>query len=283
MWRLSIRHDTRYTFSAPVMLGPHQLLLRPREGHNLLIQSSKLDISPPATLRWHSDAFDNSVAVATFNSATTELAISSEVAVQQYDAAPFDFIVADHAVNFPFAYSSPEIAVLSPFLGEGRQDASLLDWIGSIWRYGEPIQTFALLTRLNGRINTAFSYQAREQIGVQTPEETIRRGIGSCRDFANLLIHAARSLGLAARFVSGYLNVPSLHAFSGSTHAWAQIYIPGAGWKGFDPTIGEVVGDKHIPVAVARSAQDVPPVSGSFFGSAFSNLTVGVDVREIQT
>jgi transglutaminase-like putative cysteine protease len=256
-------------------------LLRPREGHNLRIQSSKLDVSPSATLRWHSDAFDNSVAVATFNSTTTELIITSEVVVQQYDVAPFDFIVADHAVNFPFAYSSSEIGVLSPFLGDGRQDTPLHNWIAAIWRYGEPIQTFELMTRLNGRINAGFSYQAREQSGVQTPDETISRGTGSCRDFANLLIYAARSLGLAARFVSGYLNVPSLHPFSGSTHAWSQIYIPGAGWKGFDPTIGELAGDKHIAVAVARSAEDVPPVSGSFFGSANSHLAVAVDVREI--
>lgn len=281
MRRFSIRHNTRYAFSAPVTLGPHRLLVRPREGHNLRIQSSKLDISPPAILRWHSDAFDNSVAVATFNGATAELVIASEVVVEQYDVAPFDFIVAEHAVNFPFAYAAPEIAVLSPFLGNGRPDPPLQNWITAIWRYSEPIQTFELLTRLNGRINAGFSYQAREVSGVQSPDATILRGIGSCRDFANLLIHAARSLGLAARFVSGYLNVPSLHPFSGATHAWAQIYIPGAGWKGFDPTIGEVVGDKHIAVAVARSAEDVPPVSGSFFGAASSSLTVAVDVREL--
>ena len=282
MRRIRIFHQTRYAFPGKVTLGPHALLVRPREGHNLRIESSKLHIDPSATLRWHSDAFDNSVAVARFEATTNELTIDSEVIVQHYDDEPFDFIVADHAVDYPFGYSELETNVLFPFLArKAESTAAVQDWVASVWRPGERIQTFGLLTRLNMCARTDFTYQAREWEGVQRPDETIARRAGSCRDFANLFIQAVRSLGLAARFVSGYLNTPTMDPYAGATHAWSEVYIPGAGWKGFDPTIGELVGNKHIPVAIAGAAEHAPPVSGSYFGSAGASLYVKVDVSQI--
>jgi transglutaminase-like putative cysteine protease len=282
MRKVRLYHETLYDFPNNVTLGPHRLILRPREGHNLHIESSKLQIEPTADLRWHSDALDNSIAVATFGTMVNQLKIVSEVVVQLYDVAPFNFVVANYAVDFPFSYAPAEIAILSPFLDSASDTSgAVLNWLGSIWSPGESIQTFELLTRLNLRMRADFAYQVREAEGVQSPDETISKRMGSCRDFANLFMHGARSLGLAARFVSGYLNAPGSNGSSAATHAWSEVYIPGAGWKGFDPTIGELVGSNHIPVAVARLAEDVPPVSGSFFGPTGTSLRIYVDVREI--
>ena len=138
------------------------------------------------------------------------------------------------------------------------------------------MQTYALLARLCAGINQSLTYQIREQPGVQSAVETLTRGIGSCRDFANLFMEAARFLGLAARFVSGYLNAPFEDGRSGSTHAWAEVYLPGAGWKGFDPTSGEIAGSRHIAVAVARLPEVVSPVTGAFVGPSGADLSVGV-------
>jgi transglutaminase-like putative cysteine protease len=137
------------------------------------------------------------------------------------------------------------------------------------------------MQRLSGHIHETLSYQIREEPGVQTPAKTLSCSTGSCRDFACLFMEAARRLGLASRFVSGYLHAPPSTANFGATHAWAEVYLPGAGWKGFDPTIGEVVGTNHIAVAVARLPESAPPIAGSFVGPAEASLDVGVWVTEL--
>ncbi len=283
MRRLKILHRTYYNFCGTVQLQPHRLLLRPREGSSLHIEFSKLDITPPAHIRWLRDVHDNSVAIATFDSPTTHLGIDSEWVVRQFDETPLDFLVEDHAVNYPFTYDAESADVLQPYLRaqtRGEQGA-LGEWVGRYWRPGEPVQTYGLLTRLCTAINQSLTYQLREQPGVQAAVETLARGVGSCRDFANLFMEAAHFLGLAARFVSGYLYAPFEDGRSGSTHAWAEIYLPGAGWKGFDPTSGEIAGSRHIPVAVARLPEAVSPVAGAFLGPAGADLSVGVWVSEL--
>lgn len=278
MRRLKILHRTYYNFRAAVQLQPHRLLLRPREGAGLHIESSKLDIAPAAQIRWHRDIYDNSVAVATFASLTSQLAIVSECIVQQFDETPLDFLVADFAVNYPFTYDAESAQALWPYLHSPPQGnhAGLAAWVQQYWHPGEPVQTYALLARLCAGIHGSLTYQIREQPGVQSALETLTRGIGSCRDFANLFMEAARFLGFAARFVSGYLNAPFKDGSSGSTHAWAEVYLPGAGWKGFDPTTGEIAGTRHIAVAVARLPEVVSPVTGAFVGPSGADLTVGV-------
>ena len=154
-------------------------------------------------------------------------------------------------------------------------------WIANLWRPNEQIETYTLLQRINAHIHQTLTYQRREEAGVQTATGTLNRGTGSCRDFACLFMEAARRLGLAARFVSGYLNAPPSTVNFGSTHAWAEVYLPGAGWKGFDPTIGEIVGTNHIAVAVARLPESVPPIAGSFVGPLGASLDVGVWVTEL--
>jgi transglutaminase-like putative cysteine protease len=192
--------------------------------------------------------------------------------------------VDDYAANYPFAYAAEDRIVLAPYLLTVTRQASeqLAQWVAGLWRGGEPIQTYALLQRLCVHINQSLVYQAREQPGVQTPADTLTRGTGSCRDFANLFMSAARHLGLAARFVSGYLYAEPSAFNYGSTHAWVEVFLPGAGWKGFDPTIGKLVGTDHTAVAVARLPESVPPVAGSFVGPPGASLDVGVWVTELE-
>ena len=282
MRRLKILHRTYYNFSAPVLLQPHRLLLRPREGPALHIESSSLELSPAAQLRWLRDAYDNSVAIATFAAPASQLAITSECVVQQFDETPLDFLVADDAVDYPFSYDADTREVLLPYLRATALEQPTVDaWVRRYWQRGQPVQTYGLLSSLCTGIQQSLAYQAREQPGVQTPSETLARGMGSCRDFATLFMEAARHLGLAARFVSGYLHAPADDGRSGATHAWAEVYLPGAGWKGFDPTNGEIAGSRHIAVAVARRPEVVSPVTGAFFGAPGADLSVGVWVSEV--
>jgi len=283
MQRYKIFHRTCYVFSGTVSLEPHTLLLRPRESHELRIESSLLKLTPPATLRWHRDVEDNCVAVASFDSSANQLVIESEVIIQQYNDDPLDFLVVDYATNYPFAYTPEDWVVLSPYANaaEYTTDSQLKDWVTQLWS-GETIQTYALLQRICLHINQTLLYQLREESGVQSAAETLSRGSGSCRDFANLFMEAARSLGLASRFVSGYLYAPPSALNFGATHAWAEVYLPGAGWKGFDPTIGEIAGSDHIAVAVARLPESVPPVAGSFVGPPGASLSVGVWVTKLE-
>ena len=283
MRRYNILHRTYYNFSAAVWLEPHALRLRPREGHELRIESSTLKITPPATLRWHSDVEGNSVAIATFQSPASQLLVESEVIIQQFNEAPLDFLMADYATHYPFAYTPEDSVVLFPYMHRPEPtDRDLLGkWVDALWQPGERIQTYALLQRLNIHIDQTLSYRVREEPGVQSAEETLACGTGSCRDFANLFMAATRRLGLAARFVSGYLHAPPSSADFGATHAWAEVYLPGAGWKGFDPTSGEIAGTNHIAVAVARLPELVPPISGSFVGPPGVSLDVGVWVTEL--
>ncbi|MBN4059759.1 MAG: cysteine protease [SAR86 cluster bacterium] len=283
MKRYKILHQTSYEFTDAVQLLPHTLRLRPREGHELRIESSILNISPEAALRWHRDVEGNSVATATFNDNAQALNINSEIIIQKYDQVPHDFLVADYAVDYPFNYSDEDQVLLSPYMGrlENQEQSRLNDLVNSVWQPNQAIQTFALLLRLNQHVYQAVSYKRREEAGVQTVEETLTLGSGSCRDSAFLFMLAAQQLGFAARFISGYIYSEMEIIQSGSTHAWAEVFIPGAGWKGFDPSIGNIVGVEHIAVAVARLPESVPPVSGSFHGLPGANMTVNVWVTEL--
>jgi transglutaminase-like putative cysteine protease len=277
MRRYKIVHHTYYNFSDAVRLGEHELLLRPREDHSQRIESFALRISPEPALLWHRDVEGNSVGVAKFEQAVTQLAIESEVIVQKYNENPLDFLVADYAVDYPLLYREDDKVLLAPYceLTTNNNRPQLTSWISRIWQPSEKIQNYTLLHRLAQSINTTLSYNVREEPGVQTAEQTLNCGSGSCRDYAFLFMQAAQSLGMAARFVSGYLHDRD-SLVAGATHAWAEVYLPGAGWLGFDPTIGAIVGADHFPVAVARLPESVPPVSGSYRGSATSTLDVGV-------
>jgi transglutaminase-like putative cysteine protease len=270
MRRLDITHVTEYNFATQVTLLPHQLLLRPRESHTLHIESSTLEIQPAHSIRWHRDALDNCVACVTFKAPAYTLRVVSKLAVRVFDDAPLDFLVENYAVTYPFDYAPTE----QPDLVAYRQSTYSQDrfavqqWLGSLGCLPGPVETFVLLDRMNRDIAASFSYLAREEPGVQSPGQTLAIRRGSCRDFAALFMEACRHLGLAARFVSGYLDISATSSGIASTHAWAEVYLPGPGWKGFDPTSGELTDNRHIPIAVARHPEAVPPVAGSFVGPA---------------
>ena len=282
MQRYKIIHRTYYNFSSTVTLGPHFLRLRPREDYELRIESFLINITPNATLLWHRDAEGNSVATASFAQKTQQLIFESEVIIQQYNEAPLNFMVADYAVHYPFNYTQDDQVLLNPYMQLPDQDTQqqIKRWAQQLWHADDNIQTYTALQRIASHIYNNFTYKLREEPGVQSAKETLSRNTGSCRDFAQLFMDAAKCMGLAARFVTGYLHAPGLDA-AGATHAWAEVYLPGAGWKGFDPTIGQMAGTDHIPVAVARLSKSVPPIAGSFIGEPESTLDVGVWVSKL--
>lgn len=286
MRRLTISHVTEYRYSTQVSLLPHRLRLRPLESHGLRIEASTLEISPAHAIRWYRDVLGNSVALVSFNELADTLRVTSEVVIEVYDDAPLDFLMEDYAVSFPFAYAVGEQPDLAPFEQSVYVDdaPAVRGWLAGLGLLERPIETFALLSQLNIAIANTFTYQAREEEGVQSPATTLTLRSGSCRDFAALFMEACRAMGLASRFVSGYLHMPDNEAGNASTHAWAEVYLPGPGWKGFDPTSGLVTGNQHIPVAVARHPEAVPPVSGSFIGPAgqLPALTVAVRVAALE-
>lgn len=283
MKRYSIIHHTSYSFPGAVQLLPHTMRLRPREGPELHIESSKLEIFPAPRVRWHRDIEGNAVATAKFSTRTNRLTIKSEVVIQQFDLDPLNCLVADHAMYYPFTYSDDERCLLAPYLTDdtGAEDPILRDWLESMRYQAEPRQSFTLLLQLAQRIFNTISYRKREEEGIQSAAHTLTCGTGSCRDLAWLFMVTARKLGIATRFVSGYLYSNALPGQSSSTHAWVESLLPGAGWKGFDPTIGEVAGANHIAVAVARLPQSVPPVAGAFYGGKGSTMDVEVWVSDI--
>ena len=281
MHRLRIQHVTEYIFSSIVTLQQHQLLLRPREGHDVRIESSRLDIYPPFNIKWYRDVFDNSLAIVDFLESTDKLRIASEVVIQHYEDSPLNFSVEEYALNYPFMYKESERIDLAAYQQPLfiQDQSAVTSWLRKIGLRSRSMETLSLQSNLNQAIHTQFRYQMREKAGVQTPEQTLRLGSGSCRDYATLFIEACRCLGLASRFVSGYLHAPATEAGNASTHAWAEVYLPGRGWQGFDPTIGEITGNKHIAVAVARNPEAVPPVSGRFIGPGAMMPSMRVNVQ----
>ena len=283
MRRLRISHLTEYRFARTVTLHPHQLLLRPREGPEVHIESSGLTIAPAHNIKWHRDALDNSIAVVDFLEPTQTLSIASEVVIQNYEESPLDFIVEDSAVNYPFQYDPRERSELQPFLQPNyfNEGGAIENWFKQMGLNQPVMQTYVLLDVMCQNIAKFFSYTVREEPGVQSPGQTLANGQGSCRDFATLFIEGCRNLGLASRFVSGYAHAPYSEQWATTTHAWAEVYLPGAGWKGFDPTAGEVTGGRHIPVAVARHPETIPPVAGSFTDLNGPPPELIVDVRVV--
>ena len=284
--RLRIAHRTTYRYRTPVNLGPHRLMLRPRESRDLHLSSIDVTVKPAAVMTWAQDVFGNAIATATFQGLVDTLVIDSVAEVQLEAVAWPVFDIAASAIVYPFRYSDDERADLGALAIPQYSDPSgrLQAWASAFVR-DQQTDTLALLKDLSIGVFNAIKYQAREDEGTQSPIQTLDRGFGSCRDFAVLFIEAARSLGFGARIVSGYLYVqgPSIVGSigPGSTHAWAEVYVPGAGWITFDPTNRCVGGFNLIPVAVARDIRQAVPVTGSFVGmtDAFLGMSVVVTVR----
>jgi transglutaminase-like putative cysteine protease len=272
--KISIHHLTRYTYPEQVQFTPHRILLRPRENPSLRVLSMDLKVQPSASIKWMVDSFENQIAVAYFEEQSSEILVEANIVTELLTDNPFDFIIEPYAENYPFAYNPSERKALSPYLEVGSPSgcAKVLPWI---WKEFPqlPAQSLDLLTQLNGRIHERFQYRRRDEEGVQTPDETISLGSGSCRDFARLFTECCRQLGFAARFVSGYLYDPPTgddhfqNVAEGSMHACAEVFLPGAGWKGFDSTNGMLANQYFIPCAVANEPKLTSPIQGSYYHS----------------
>ncbi len=285
MISLRIHHRTTYRYHQPVWLGPHRLMLRPRESRDLRLISSEVTVSPPAVVSWAHDVFGNAVATAVFQGMADHLVIDSFAELELNAVAWPLFDIDPSAMVYPFRYSNDEWTDLGALTAQQYVDPGgrLRDWARGFVR-GVSTDTLALLKDLNAGVASWISYQSRDDEGTQSPNQTLDRGWGSCRDFAVLFIEAARSLGFGARIVSGYLYNPDMaylgSSGAGSTHAWAEVFVPGAGWITFDPTNRGVGGSNLIPVALTRDIRQTMPVSGSFVGmtDAFQGMSVEVSV-----
>ena len=282
---LTVHHITAYRYKQPVAFGEHRMMLRPRDSYDQKLIEARLRITPePASLRWVHDVFGNCVAIARFSGRATELCFDST-------SNALEFQIEDYATTYPFSYGSEESpdllrSIERQFLDTGRE---IDRWARQFLRRQGPTGTRELLAAMTHAIKERFTYVSRHEVGTQDPLETLKLGSGSCRDFAVLMIEAVRSLGLAARFVSGYLYVPEHgdggRVGGGATHAWLEVYIPGAGWIEYDPTNGVVGNRDLIRVAVVRDARHAVPLSGTWTGfpSDFLGMDVTVSVTSDQT
>ncbi len=285
MIALEVRHRTTYRYRQLVSLGPHRLMLRPRESRDLRLISSAVTVAPAAQVTWAHDVFGNSVATAVFQGATDSLVIDSVVELELYGSAWPVFDIAASAIVYPFRYSDDEWTDLGALTIQQYPDpAGRLEKWARAFVGGDRTDTLALLKDLSVGVSGWIGYQSREDEGTQSPIQTLDRGWGSCRDFAVLFVEAARCLGFGARIVSGYLFNPDQSLTgstgAGSTHAWGEVFVSGAGWISFDPTNRSVGGSNLIPVAVARDIRQAMPVAGSFVGNsdAFEGMTVEIRV-----
>jgi transglutaminase-like putative cysteine protease len=288
--RYDIVHTTTYSYSKPVTFGEHRVMFRPLDSHDLRVLATDLVVSPDASIRLIQDQFSNSVALVQPQSEAAELKIVCSFTIEHAHSNNLELPLSPSAEFFPFAYSVDERFDLEHFLRPHYDDpdGKLTAWARQFMNPDGPTGTRDLLVKMNQHIRDSFTYSARDEEGTQTPLQTLEKNSGSCRDFALLMMEAARRLGVATRFVSGYLYDPALDETNpetepnvvgaGSTHAWLQAYLPGAGWVPFDPTNNLLGGYQLLRVGVARDPKQASPVSGSWIGEPASYLGMKVDV-----
>ncbi len=285
---LHVRHKTTYRYRRPVQFGEHRLMSRPRDSHDLRLIDTALSIDPaPSSVRWLHDVFGNSIALVNFAQPGTQLVFESGFRAEHFPAPPRAIELESSATRLPLSYSADEAIDLGRTLHRHYPDSEqrMDGWSRAILERTPAAATLEVLADMTRSIKAQFRYLARDAIGVQSPLETLALGTGSCRDFAVFMMEAVRSVGLAARFVSGYLYDERLIGAAsglvglGATHAWLQVYLPGAGWVEFDPTNALVGGRNLIRVAVARDASQAAPLAGSFSGLPSDPLDMQVEVQ----
>ncbi len=282
----SVRHITTYRYRRPVRFGEHRLMFRPRDSYDQRLLEATLSVDPePRQIHWIHDVFGNCVALASFSRKAAELTFESRIRLEHRPQAGPALRIDPAALNYPFSYDADELPDLASTIARRFDDdnGEVAAWARQFAGSGRRIETGKLLMTMCYAIREGFVYERRAAHGTQPPVITLRAKRGSCRDFALLMIEAVRALGFAARFVTGYVYVASRdgegNRGGGSTHAWCQVYLPGAGWVEFDPTNGIVGNHDLIRVAVARDPSGAVPLSGSFFGAAEDDLGMTVQVN----
>jgi transglutaminase-like putative cysteine protease len=285
---LSVTHRTVYRYSSPVAFGPHRLMFRPRDSHDLQLLHTSLLLTPPAHVHWLHDVFGNSIAIAEFSEKGAELVLESSFRAKHYPLAAHQISIEPYAERYPFSYSAEETTDLGRTAERHYPDPGheIDFWARQFVDASSERNTIDMLTAMTEVIHGQFSYHRRAEFGTQDPVRTLRTRSGTCRDYALLMMESARSLGMASRFVSGYLYDETLigdgngtPVGGGESHAWVQVYLPGAGWVEFDPTNGLMGGTNLIRVAVTRDPAQALPVSGSFIGPNGAYLDMRVEVR----
>lgn len=282
----SVKHSTVYRYTQKVSFGEHRLMFRPRDSFDQRLLNHALSVDPePNEVRWIHDVFGNCVAVIDFNSSANELHFATDICLDHTPQHSPDFRIDEAALTYPFAYDPDEAVDLAQTMERHHADAGdeVGKWARQFVSASGHTETGKLLMTLCYAIHESFAYSRRFETGTQPPLMTLHLRKGTCRDFALFMMEAVRSLGFAARFVTGYVYVPSRDSDAirggGSTHAWCQVYLPGAGWIEFDPTNGIVGNRDLIRVAVARHPRQAIPLSGTYAGSASSFLGMTVEVR----
>lgn len=280
MARLTIFHETRYSYQRPVRFGQHRLMLRPRDSHAIRVIEAKLTLSPPGKTRWVYDALGNCVCLFSPDAPGRTLSIISRLVIERFPAP----LTPDNPhTALPISYAAEDRLLLAPFMtpATNEDDPRLMAWMeDQTGRPGEP--ALDRLMRMTAAIHEAFDYQERHVEGVQSPARTLALGSGACRDLAWLMIETLRRQGYAARFVSGYINGGARKG-GGATHAWVEVFLPDLGWTEFDPTNDLTESPDLIRVAVARTPAEAAPVSGSIYGNPGpSELDVTVTVSALE-
>jgi transglutaminase-like putative cysteine protease len=277
---LHIVHETVYSYKNPVQFGPHRLVIRPREGHDMRVEEHRLAIAPAYMLEWSRDVFGNSVANVCFREPAAELHIRSEVVLRQTAPFPLSDTRPIAPVPFPARYSPLEQTVAAAYQATSFPEdvEAVRAWLASGPAFAADIDAESVVAEMTARVKRAIGYRRREEKGTQSPAETLANGTGSCRDLATLLLEALRLLGFPARFVSGYLDCRDTRTGHGSTHAWAEVYLPEVGWTGFDPMTGRAALDRHVAVGVSNHPRGVMPITGVFYGDADEYIEMKVSV-----
>lgn len=289
--KLRIEHLTKHTYESPVSFSDHALFLRPLDSHLRHVSRFEVEATPASTQRWVRDAYGNLVLRCNFGlteSKVLEFKTTIEISVDEDN--PFDFILESHAMAFPLSYREPDLSSLKSYLDSKAAKGAfkVLDWfyqvVPSPSQHSDVVQ---FLSDINEAIGREITYVRRDEEGIQDPDTTLQLKSGSCRDMAVLFIAILRQLGFAARFCSGYLYVPpaeegvvqGVNRADGSMHAWAEVYLPGAGWKGFDPTNGILANSFFIPCGVSHDPLNVNPIQGSYFSKVPVASTMEVDLK----
>lgn len=286
---LTVRHLTRYRYRQPVALGEHRMMFRPRESYDQRLIETRLKITPePESIRYVHDVFGNTVGIVRFAQRASELTFESYNRLEHLPDETLDNSAAEERSlnSFPFVYDQQDLPDLRPSMERNYPDIDrkLTDWAKRFLVQTERVDAHNVLAAMTKAIHAELAYVGRPSGPPQTPLETLASGSGTCRDFAVLMLEAARTLGLAARFVSGYLYSPkhdnpeSRRRGGGNTHAWVRIYMPSGGWVEFDPTNGLVGNRDLIRVAVARDPAQALPLSGTWAGFPSDYLGMDIDV-----